>query len=74
MTKSELTEIVNACYEAQLSAIANPDVMKELLLKYSEGNDNPTPSQLSSFALIESLEFSRQLLESVLSEVLQCED
>lgn len=70
MSKAELKELINNCYLEQLETIANPKTIKELLLEYSDGSNKMTSEQLICFALIESLNFNRQFLEAVLSNVL----
>ena len=74
MTKTELKKIINTCYKEQLETFANPNVIKKLLLEYSDGNDKITSEELVCFTLMESLNFNRQFLESVLAKVLLDED
>lgn len=74
MTQNELKDIINTCYNHQLAIMSNPEYLKDLLKEYADDNNKVSIDDVACFALIEGLNFNRQLLESVLLKVFQVDN
>lgn len=74
MTKNQLSEIIiNKSNDLAEKTMSHEQIV-EKLHKYSNGSNNISNSDLAMFAYMESIDFSRNLLYSVLSDVLPLDD
>lgn len=74
MTKTELNSKIDASYKNAIEKYANSQGLKDALVKHSDGNGQISTEQLSALVLSESILFSKELVRSILLEVLPFDD
>lgn len=71
MTQEKFEQKFDAIYNNALKKLANTDVLKEKLKEYTDENGKISTESSTVFAFLESINFNREVLKSVLEEILE---
>lgn len=74
MTKKEFEQKFNTVYDIAFSKLANAETLKEKLKDFSDENGKISSEDCTVFALIESINFNREILKSVFEEILEFDE
>lgn len=74
MTKEQLRVIINNKFKERAEEYLNEAHTEAKLQKYADANNKISNTALATFALSESIVFNKDLIYSVLSDVLPLDD
>lgn len=74
MTKKDFVLKLDSAYSEAIKKYANNDVIKNMLSDYADDNGKIDSSSIAVMAMIESVKMNKDILKSVLLEVLEFDE